>query len=80
MQSETGSEVIDVFRQVADEQFRLRERQAALDLIRDAFPALPWELQDLYRGVMELYNQGKREEASKLFEVWLDEARELDLI
>jgi hypothetical protein len=80
MQSETGPDVLNVFAQVANEHFKLHERQAARDLIRDAFHILPWELQDLYRGVVELHRAGKREEASKLFEVWLEEARDLDLL
>ncbi len=46
----------------------------------DAFGLLPLELQDLYLGVVELYRQGKREQASKLFEEWMDQAKELGLI
>jgi len=60
--------------------FEKQERQAAHDLIQGAFPALPDELQELYLEVRELHKQGKFEQASSLFEEWMDLAREMGLI
>ncbi|HWQ83309.1 MAG TPA: hypothetical protein VN363_02015 [Anaerolineales bacterium] len=66
--------------QVVDEHFSKKEREDAQDLIRDAFAFLPMELQDLYHDIQLAYRAGKFEEASKLFEQWLGEARDLGLI
>lgn len=60
--------------------FAEKEREAAWELIRDHFNMLPQELQDLYGDVQDLYSHGKFEEASALFEVWMDVAREMGLI
>ncbi len=61
-------------------KFDEKEREAAWELIRDHYSMLPEELQDLYSDVQELYRRGKFEEASALFEQWMDEAREMGLI
>jgi len=60
--------------------FAEKEREAAWELIRDHYNMLPQELQDLYSDVQDLYGQGRFEDASALFEQWLDEARDLGLI
>jgi hypothetical protein len=73
-------EAVDRLVRVGEKHFAAEERDAAWDLIRDAFGALPWELQDLYLTYVETYNSGQREKASELFEKWLDQARELGLI
>ncbi len=80
MQSEEDSDVLDAFEQVAQKQFERDEREAAEDLIRDALGLLPWELQELYSDYLALYRKGEREQADKLFEAWMDRARELGLI
>lgn len=80
MDIERPSDALEQFEQVVEERFSLRERQAAMDLLRDAFHLLPWELQDLYLGVVELYRERKWAQASALFEEWLDQARELGLV
>ena len=80
MQSEEGQGILERANQVACDHFERSEREAARDLIRDAFPMLPWDLQRLYQDYLELYHGGEREEASKLFEAWMDRARELGLI
>lgn len=66
--------------QVAENRFAAQEREAAQDLIRDAFMALPQELQEMYYEVVELHRQRKFKESSDLFEEWMDRARELGLI
>jgi hypothetical protein len=60
-------------------KFDQKEREAAWELIRDHYSMLPMELQDLYTDVQDLYRRGKFEEASALFEQWLDEARDMGL-
>jgi len=80
MEADRLDDSLEQATQVVAERFTLWEREAARDLIQDAFYLLPWELQDLYLGVVELYRQGKLGESAKLFEEWLDQARELDLI
>jgi hypothetical protein len=65
---------------VAEKHFAAEEREAAQDLIRDAFMALPDELQEMYYDVVELHRQRKFKESSDLFEEWMDQARELGLI
>jgi uncharacterized tellurite resistance protein B-like protein len=80
MESGAGDEVLNDFAKVADQHLEKIEREAAWDLIREAFGALPWELQDLYSTYVETYNAGQREQASKLFEMWMDQARKLGLI
>ena len=66
--------------QVVDEHFSKKEREDARDLIRDAFAFLPLELQDLYHDIQLAHRAGKFEEAARLFEQWLSEARDLGLI
>jgi len=48
--------------------------------LRAGFGLLPLELQDLYFDMVDLYREGKREQAAELFEEWLAQARELGLI
>lgn len=66
--------------QVAENRFAAQDREAAQDLIRSGFGLLPLELQDLYFDMVDLYREGKLEEASEVFEEWLAQARELGLI
>jgi hypothetical protein len=66
--------------QVAENRFAAQDREAAQDLIRGGFGLLPMELQDLYFDMVDLYREGKREQAAELFEEWLAQARELGLI
>ena len=80
MATDEPEDIVDRLARLADKHFAAEEREAAWDLIRDAFGALPWELQDLYAAYVETYNSGQREKASQLFEQWMDRARELGLI
>lgn len=73
-------DIIDQLGQVVNEHYAKKEREDAHDLIMNAFALLPMELQDLYHDIMVAYRAGKHEEASSLFEQWLDEARDLGLI
>ena len=73
-------EIFDQLNQVVNEHYAKKEREDAHDLIQNAFQLLPLELQELYYDIMQAYRAGKFEEASKLFEQWLDEAKELGLI
>ena len=66
--------------QVAENRFAAQEREAAQDLILIGFGLLPLELQDLYFDMVDLYREGKREQAAELFEEWLAQARELGFI
>jgi len=72
--------ILDRLVQVAENRFAAQDREAAQDLIRDGFGLLPWELQDLYFDMVDLYREGKREQAAELFEEWLAQARELGFI
>ena len=72
--------ILDRLVQVAENRFAAQDREAAQDLIRDGFGLLPWELQDLYFDMVDLYREGRREEAAELFEEWLAQARDLGLI
>ena len=73
-------EAVDRLVRVGEKHFAAEEREAAYDLIRDAFMALPWELQDMYADVVDLHRQRRFKESGELFEEWLDRARELGLI
>lgn len=73
-------DIIDKLGQVVNEHYAKKEREDAHDLIMNAFALLPMELQDLYHDMTAAYRAGNHEEASKLFEQWLDEARDLGLI
>ena len=66
--------------QVVDEHFSKKERERCPGFIRDAFAFLPLELQELYHDIQLAHRAGKFEEASRLFEQWLSEARDLGLI
>jgi tetratricopeptide (TPR) repeat protein len=65
---------------IVNQEFERQERETARDLLRDAYRILPPELKDLYAEVTQLHRQGKFEESSKLFEQWMDEARDMGLI
>jgi transposase-like protein len=65
---------------LVENYFTKKEREDAWELIRHSFNMLPMELQDLYQDVMQLYRAGKHEEASKLFEQWMEDARDMGLI
>ncbi len=80
MQAGQDRDIVEIAAQVAGDRLEESEREAARDLLRDAFFALPWELQELYCDYLETYRKGEREEASKLFEAWMDRARELGLV
>lgn len=80
MATDKPEDIMGQLTQVVEEHLAKREQEAAKYLIRDAFSPLPPELQDLYLGVVELYRQGKRQQASKLFEEWTDQAKDLGLI
>lgn len=80
MQPIEDQNIVEAATQVAADHVARSERETAQDLIRDAFRSLPWELQELYQDYLEMYRRGQREEASKLFDVWMDRARKLGLI
>ncbi len=80
MQSEQGQDIVEVAAQVAGDHLERSERETARDLLSSAFYALPWELKELYQDYLELYRNGDREEASELFEAWMDRARDLGLL
>ncbi len=79
MWTDQADDILKQFAQVAEERFEKHEREAARDLLQH-FDFLPWELQEKYWEVVELYREGKRAEASRAWEEWMEEARELDLI
>ncbi len=65
---------------IAQRAFEREEREAARDLIRDCFAALPDDMQELYGEVVELHRARKFEESNAKFDEWMQRARELDLI
>ncbi len=80
MASDNPDEVVGRIVRVAEKHFAAEEREAANDLIHDAFFALPQDLQEMYYDVVELHRQRKFKESSDLFEEWMDRARALGLI
>lgn len=80
MENDDRDDILRQIEHLVEEHFDLREREAARDLIRDVFHLLPAELQGVYHHVLELHQEGRYEEASELFEVWMGRARELGLI
>lgn len=80
MGTDNSEDILSQFAQVAEKHFAKLEREAARALIFGAFDFLPWELQEGYWHVVELYRQGKRSEASQAWEEWMEEARELGVI
>ncbi len=80
MDGDQPGDIINRLVQVAEKRFAAQDREAAQDLIRTGFGLLPLELQDLYFDMVDLYREGKREQAAELFEEWLAQARELGLI
>jgi len=80
MEEESERHILESIGNIINQEFDKQERQAANDLIQGAFPALPEELQEMYLEVRELHRQGKFEQASSLFEEWMDLAREMGLI
>ena len=80
MAADNSEDTVGRLVRVGEKHFAAQEREAAQDLIRDAFMALPSELQELYYDVVELHRQRKFKESSDLFEEWMDRARELGLI
>lgn len=65
---------------IVNQEFARQEREAARELLRSGYRFLPFELKDLYVEVTQLHRQGKFEESSRLFEEWMDEARDMGLI
>jgi hypothetical protein len=80
MDGDQPEDVVSRLVQVAENRFAAQDREAAQDLISTGFGLLPLELQDLYFDMVDLYREGRREEAAELFEEWLAQARELGLI
>ena len=80
MDGEQPEDILGQLVQVAENRFAAQDREAAQDLIRNGFGLLPLELQDLYFDMVDLYREGRREEAAELFEEWLAQARELGFI
>ncbi len=80
MANDNPDETVGRIVRVAEKHFAAQEREAANDLIQDAFFALPEDLQEMYYDVVELHRQQKFKESSDLFEEWMDRARELGLI
>jgi hypothetical protein len=73
----------DVLRQalyVADEHFAQLELNSARMLIRDAFEALPYELQEAYWEVQDLYSERRLVQANRAWDDWMDKARGFGLI
>ncbi len=79
MESEHASELLDQVAQVIDERFAKHDRDGARELLYH-FDALPWELKEKYWDYVELNRAGKRDQASKVWEEWIDEARDMGLL
>lgn len=80
MDGDQPEDILGRLVQVAENRFAAQDREAAQDLLRAGFGLLPLELQDLYFDMVDLYREGRREQAAELFEEWLAQARELGLI
>ena len=80
MASDNPEDTVNRLVRVGEKHFAAAEREAAQDLIRDAFMMLPDELQEMYYDVVDLHHRRKFEESSNLFEKWMERARKLGLI
>lgn len=80
LDSQVPEEFVNELNRVVSSHFARKEREDARDLIQNSFAFLPFELQELYQDITHLYRAGKHEEASKMFEQWMEEARDLGLI
>lgn len=72
--------MLDEFLDVANERWAKLDLDAARSLILDAFALLPWDLQEDYREIQELYHAGHLVEAGQAWDAWMDKAREMGLI
>lgn len=80
MGEDDAEDILSEAAEVAGERFARLELDAARDLIRDALAFLPWELQEAYARVLELYDQGRRSEAGAAWQEWMAMARDMGLI
>lgn len=72
--------VLDEIMSIVEEHWTKLDLEAARSLIRDSFAVLPWDLQEAYREIQELYRAGRLEEASRAWDAWMEQAREMGLI
>ncbi len=80
MESDAAEDILTQAAYIVDEHYAELELDAARSLIQDSFGLLPWELQEDYRDVQELYRLGKFAEANLAWELWMDKARDMGLI
>ncbi len=80
MESDAAEDILVEAANIAGEHYAQLELDAARSLIRDAFGILPWELQEYYQDVQELYRLGKLAEANLAWDLWMDKARDMGLI
>ncbi len=66
--------------QVVDDHYAELELDDARSLIEGAFGALPWDLQEDYREIQDLYRQGKLREANFAWDLWMEKARDMGLL
>ncbi len=80
MESRQADDILRQALDIADEHYAELELDAARSLIRDAFDALPYELQEGYWEVQDLYRERKLVQANRAWDVWMDTARGMGLI
>ncbi len=72
--------MLDEFSNIANERWAELELEAARSLILGSFAALPWDLQEDYHEIQELYRARRLVEAGQAWDAWMDKARERGLI
>jgi hypothetical protein len=80
MENGQADDILTQALNIADDHYAELELDAARSLIRDAFVVLPYELQEGYREVQDLYRERKFVQANRAWEAWMDTARGMGLI
>lgn len=80
MENGPADDILGQMAQVADEHFAYLERDNARRLILGAFGALPWDLQQDYLDVQDLYRMRRLREANLAWEEWMKKARDMGLL
>ncbi len=80
MEMGPADDILSQAGQIAHEHFGLLERENARRLIEHAFDALPWELQQDYYDVQELYRMRRLKDSNLAWDLWMEKARGMGLL
>lgn len=80
MESGNHRDIVEDCAHIVDQEIERHEREAARELIGGRFHTLPWELQQIYSNYMDAYSAREWDRSFKLWELWKERARALELI